>query len=295
MKSANSLCVRLVVCAVAAISACNSPPTQPAPPQDRTETGDTPQPVSTVGRWSGSFTAQNQASGGQARITIAEDGSVTGSFVDSVWQRAHSVARTGLITGRLTAGVAQVTIAWSTGQSERYEGVASAPSYGSLGINLRLYAPDGNFARSGNLALSLHEQGVVSGPPYGQPPTEPKDFLAQYVGKWTANFHTADGNAGTGSVTIATSGDVRGTLVDDAWSDSSAGSPAQHGSVSGSVNAQGQFVLAWSWSSGGGQTAASIRGHGYFQAPETLIVHLGDSPEAMVLNGPLVTLTLERD
>ncbi len=285
MRHTHSSCAAAALLALSLLS-CNSPVKQP-PAADG---GDSS--TSTVGRWSGSFTGQNLGSGGDARIVIADDGSVSGSLVDTVWARAQGSARTGTLSGSLTVGVAQVTIVWSTGQSEKYEGVASAPSHGSLGINLRLYAPDGNFARSGNLAFALHEQGAAPTPPYGAPPTQAVDFLAQYVGQWTANFHSIDGNAGTGSVTITTDGELRGAVVDDAWSDAAVGNPERHGSLSGKVNAQGQLALAWTWQGGATQY---VHGSGYFEAPETLVFQMGESLEAMKANGPSITLTLGRD
>ncbi len=267
---------------------CAGAPTQPPAPGSAPDSART----STAGRWSGSFTAQNQAAGGRVRLTVGDDGKVNGSLVDTVWQSQHGVARTGTMAGTLGGGVAQVTVIWSTGQTEQYEGTASAPSHGSLGVNLRLYAPDGNFARSGGIALALHDQGSPASPPYGAPPTTPVNFLAQYQGKWVANFHSIDGNAGTGSVTIDADGNVTGAVVDDEWSDSSVGNPAEHATLAGKVNGDGQLALSWTWK---GQPAQYVHGKGYFEAPETLVFQMGPSLEAMVANGPSLTLTLARD
>ncbi len=270
--------------AVLTLGACNSPPTQPGPVAG--------QSVSTIGRWSGSYTAQDQTSGGQARLSIGATGSVDGSVVDSVWQRAHGVGRTGIISGSVTAGVAQVTIAWSTGQSEKFEGMASAPSFGSMGIDLRQYGPDGNFAKGGNLAFALHEQGVAAGPPYGKPKTTQPNFMTQFVGRWTVNFYTADGNAGTGTATIAANGDLTGVLVDDAWADSAAGQNARHGSLVGKIDDSGKLVLALSWN---GSTAQNVQGVGYFEEPETLVFQMGKDIDAVTQNGPAITMTMGRD
>jgi len=264
--------------------ACQSPPSQPGPVAG--------QNVTTVGRWSGSFTAQNQMSGGQARLSIAADGSVNGSLVDSVWQQAHGVGRTGIITGSVTAGVAQVSIAWSTQQTERFEGMASAPSYGSMGINLRQYGPDGNFAKGGGLVFALHEQGVAASPPYGVPPTTQSNFMDQFVGRWTVNFYTVDGNAGTGTATIASNGDLRGVLVDDSWADSATAHGAQHGSLSGKIDASGKLALAVTW---GTSAAQNLQGTGYFEAAQTLVFQMGTDIESLKQNGPAFTMTMGRN
>lgn len=266
------------------LAACQAPPSQPGPVAG--------QSVSTIGRWSGSYTAQDLTSGGQARLSIAADGTVNGSLVDTVWQRAHGVGRTGIIAGSVTAGVVQVVIAWSSGQTEKFEGMASAPSYGSMGIDLRQYGPDGNFAMGGNLAVALHEQGVATGPPYGTSPTIQPNFMTQYVGRWTVNFYTADGNAGTGTATIAANGDLRGALVDDAWADSAAGQRARHGSISGKIDDSGKLVLAVTWV---GFAAQNIQGTGYFEEPETLVFQMGADIDAVKQNGPALTMTMGRD
>lgn len=267
-----------------ALTACNTPPSQPGPVAG--------QSVTTVGRWSGSFTAQDQMSGGQARLSIAADGSVNGSLVDSVWQESHGVARTGIITGSVTAGVAQVSIAWSTQQSERFEGMASAPSYGSMGINLRQYGPDGNFAKGGSIAFALHEQGVTASPPYGTPKTNQVNAMDQFVGRWTLNFYTLDGNAGTGTATIASNGDLRGALVDDAWSDSATEKSAQHGSLSGKIDASGKLALAVTW---GTSAAQNLQGTGYFEAAETLVFQMGTDSGAAQQDGAAFTMTMGRN
>ncbi|MEN9669683.1 MAG: hypothetical protein RLZZ386_1590 [Planctomycetota bacterium] len=264
--------------------ACNSPPTQPGPIAGES--------VSTIGRWSGSFTAQDQTSGGQARLTIGSDGKVDGSLVDSVWQAAHGVGRTGIISGSVTAGVTQVTIGWSTSQTEKFEGMASAPSFGSMGINLRQYGPDGNFAKGGNIAFALHQQGVAAGPPYGKPDTTQPNFMDQYVGRWTVSFYTGDGNAGTGTATIAANGDLTGVLVDDAWADSTSGLSARHGSITGKIDDTGKLALGISWN---GSAAQYIQGTGYFQAPESVVFLMGKDIDAVKLNGPALTMTLGRD
>ena len=276
--------VQSIVVALFALVACQSPPTQPGPVAG--------EPISTIGRWSGSYTGQDQMTGGQARVSIGADSTLTGSLVDSIWQRAHGVARTGIISGSLTAGVAQVTIAWSSGQTEKFEGMASAPSYGSMGINLRQYGPDGNFAKGANLAFALHEQGVAAGPPYGVPPTTQPNFMTQYVGRWIANFHTADGNAGTGSATIDSNGEVQGALVDDAWADSSAGQSARHGLIVGTIDDSGKLVLALTWS---GSAPITLQGVGYFGAPESLVFQMGTDIEAVRRDGPALTMTLGRN
>lgn len=282
---------------VAVIAAsCNSIPTQPAPDSAAAQAGA---PAPTIaGRWSGSFTAQDLTSGGTARVSIAPDATVSGSLVDTVWQRAHGVARTGIITGSVAGGVAQMEIAWSTGQSEKFEGTASAPSSGSLGVNLRQYGPDGNFAKGGNIALALHEQGVQAGPPYGAQPATQPNFMAQYTGRWSVNFFGADGNSGTGSVTISKTGDVTGALVDDTWSDTVDGRKARHASLSGKIGEDGALAVAISWASPGSVPTGSgdaLQGKGYFEEPETVVFQLGTDPESLKLNGPLFTMTLTRD
>jgi hypothetical protein len=264
--------------------ACNSPPTQPGPIAGES--------VSTIGRWSGSFTAQDQTSGGQARLSIGADGKLNGSLVDSVWQAAHGVGRTGIVSGTVTAGVAQVTIAWSTSQTEKFEGMVSAPSFGSMGINIREYGPDGNFAKGGNIAFALHEQGVAAGPPYGKPKTTQPNFMTQFVGRWTVNFYTSDGNAGTGTATITRDGDFSGVLVDDAWADSAAGLSARHGSIIGKIDDTGKIVLGISWN---GSAPQNIQGVGYFEEPETVVFQMGKDIDAVKLNGPALTMTLGRD
>ena len=263
---------------------CNAPPKQPGPVAGEN--------MSTIGRWSGSFTAQDQMSGGQARVTIGADGSITASLVDAVWKASHGVGRTGALTGSISAGTAQVTIAWSTGQTEKYEGIATASSYGSMGLTIREYGPDGNFAKGGSIALALHEQGVAALPPFGKPATTQPNFLDQYVGQWSINFSTADGNAGTGSMTIKKNGDVRGAIVDDAWSGDAAKNPARHGALDGKIDARGHLVVAVIWGSSPAQT---LQGVGYFEAAEQLVFQLGRDAEVVAQHGAAMTMTLGRN
>lgn len=286
----------LIAISATSVVNCSAPPTQPSPDSAAVQDGSPPR--TTVGRWSGSFTAQDGTSGGSARITVAQDATISGSLVDTVWQRAHTVARTGVISGSIAGGVAQLQVEWSTGQSEKFEGTATAPSFGSLGINLRQYAPDGNFARSGGVALALHEQGVIASPPYGQPATTQQDFLAQYAGRWTVNFYSADGNSGNGSLTITAGGDLTGALVDDGWSDRGPGGPMRHASLSGKIDGAGHLVLCITWSARGTVPSGSgevLQGSGYFEEPETVVFQLGRDPESLKQNGPQLTMTMGRD
>lgn len=256
--------------------------------------GPTPQskPLSTLGRWSGTFTAQDQASGGQVRLAVAADGTVDGSLVDSVWQRLHGTARTGSLAGSIAGGSAQVTVAWSTGQRDRFDGTAFAPSMGSLGINLSRYDSSGNFAKDGGVVFALHEAGVAAQPPYGEPTTKPLDAMARWVGKWTANFYDRSGNAGTGSITIVADGSVRGVLIDDAWSDGETGKPVRQATLAGSVDAGGVLALSVQWSDGAPQVFTGV---GYFQEPESAVFQLGPTRESVAKDGPALTLTIGRN
>jgi len=275
---ASVLCVAFILAGCAA-------PQQPGPtPQSK--------PLSTIGRWSGTFTAQDQMSGGQVRLTVAANGGVDGSLVDSVWQRIHGTARTGSLTGSIAGGSAQVTVAWSTGQRDRFDGTAFAPSMGSLGINLSRYDSSGNFAKDGGVVFALHEAGVAAQPPFGEPTTTPLDAMARWVGKWTANFYDRSGNAGTGGITIIADGSVRGVLIDDAWSDGSAGKPVRQATLAGSVDAGGVLALSVQWSDGAPQV---LTGVGYFQAPESAVFQLGPTRESVAKDGPALTLTVGRD
>ena len=161
-----------------------------------------------------------------------------------------------------------------------------------MGINIREYGPDGNFAKGGNIAFALHEQGVAAGPPYGKPKTTQPNFMTQFVGRWTVNFYTSDGNAGTGTATITRDGDFSGVLVDDAWADSAAGLSARHGSIIGKIDDTGKLVLGISWN---GSAAQNIQGVGYFEEPETVVFQMGKDIDAVKLNGPALTMTLGRD
>jgi len=260
-------------------------PQQPGPkPQSK--------PLSTVGRWSGTFTAQDQSSGGQVRVTIAANGAIDGSLVDSVWQRIHGTARTGVLSGSIAGGSAQVAIVWSTGQSDRFDGTAFAQSMGSLGINLSRYDSSGNFAKDGGMAFALHEAGVAAEPPFGEPPTKPLDSMARWIGKWTANFYDRSGNAGTGSITIIADGSLRGVLIDDAWSDGESTKPVRQATLAGSVDDAGLLALSVQWSDG---PQILLSGVGYFQEPETAVFQLGPSRESVVKDGPAMTLTVGRD
>jgi hypothetical protein len=256
--------------------------------------GPTPQskPLSTVGRWSGTFTAQDQSSGGQVRMTIAANGGVDGSLVDSVWQRIHGTARTGVLSGSIAGGSAQVSVAWSTGQRDRFDGTAFALSMGSLGMNLSREDSSGNFAKDGGIVFALHEAGVAAQPPFGEPPTKPLDSMARWIGKWTANFYDRSGNAGTGSITIAADGSVRGVLIDDAWSDGDSSKPVRQATLAGSVDDAGVLALSVQWSDG---AQVLFNGVGYFQEPESAVFQLGPSRESVAKDGPALTLTVGRD
>ena len=278
-----ALATLLFVCGVFA-AGCAAPQ-QPGPtPQSK--------PLSTQGRWSGTFTAQDQTSGGQVRITVAADGGVDGSLVDSVWQRIHGTARTGVLSGSIAAGSAQVVIVWSTGQRDRFDGTAFSPSLGSLGINLSRYDSSGNFAQDGGLTVALHEAGVAAQPPFVEPPTKPLDAMARWVGKWTANFYDRSGNAGTGSITVVAYGSLRGVLIDDAWSDGNPGKPVRQATLAGSVDDSGVLALSVQWSDG---AQLLLSGVGYFQEPETAVFQLGPSRESVAKDGPALTLTIGRD
>lgn len=281
--------IQFIVCVMTVASAslltgCASAPKQPGPVAGES--------ASTVGRWSGSFTAEDQMSGGQARVTVTADGSITGSFVDSVWKSAHGVGRTGAMTGSIAAGTAQVSITWSTGQTEKYEGVATAPNYESMGLTIRQYGPDGNFAKGGSIALALHQQGVTATPPYGVPPTAQYDARAQYVGQWRINFFDAAGDNGVGTATISADGEVRGALIDDEWSDGTTKDAARHGAIVGKIDAAGHLDLAVTW---GSNSPQFLQATGYFQSAESLVFVLGTDIEAVKLNGPAMTMTLGRD
>ncbi len=274
----------IVTCAAASLlTACNTAPKQPS-----AVAGES---TSTIGRWSGSFTAQDQTSGGQARVTVAADGAITGSLVDSVWKAAHGVGRTGAMTGSIAAGTAQISIEWSTGQTEKFEGVATAPSFGSMGLTIRQYGPDGNFAKGGSIALALHEQGVAASPPYGKPATTPFAALDQYVGSWRINFFTADGNSGLGTATISSTGELRGAIIDDGWSDGNT-SAARHGSLDGKIDAMGHLDVAVCWEK---NAAQFLQGTGWFESSESLFFQLGTDIEAVKQNGPALTMTLGRN
>ncbi|MSR69367.1 MAG: hypothetical protein EXS17_03370 [Phycisphaerales bacterium] len=282
--SIQSIACAATLAAVSLLSACNSAPKQPG-----AVAGES---TSTIGRWSGSFTAEDQTSGGHARLTVAPDGSVTASLVDSVWKAAHGVGRTGAMTGSIAAGTAQVSIAWSTGQTEKFEGVATAPSYGSMGLTIRQYGSDGNFAKGGSIAFALHEQGVAATPPYGKPTTSQPDLLAQYVGQWRLNFYTADGNNGVGTATISATGEVRGVTIDDAWSDGSTSQAARHGVLVGKIDAAGHLDLAVTW---GSSPPQFMQATGYFESAESLVFLLGADIEAVELKGAAMTMTLNRN
>ncbi len=196
------------------------------------------------------------------------------------------------MSGSIAAGTAQVSITWSTGQCEKYEGVATAPNFGSLGLTIRQYGPDGNFAKGASLALALHEQGVPATPPYGAPATEQSDARAQYVGQWRINCFTADGNNGIGTATISASGEVRGAVIDDAWSDGKSSDAARHGAIVGKIDASGHLDLALTW---GNSATQYLQATGYFESAESLVFLLGSDIEAVKRDGPAMTMTLGRN
>lgn len=271
---------------VLAAPSCNAPPRQPPPP---TQEGA---PAPTIeGRWTGSYMTEGGMSGGAARWAIDAQGNVQGSLTDTVWLRSHGTPRTGLISGSCTGGVALMTVTWSSGQVDRFEGVITSSAFGSMGCNLTQRGSDGNSVHGGGMTFDLHEAGVAAQPPFGTPAdvTHP-DMLQRYVGRWITTFSEANGDAGTGAFRVARDGTITGSMVSDAFSDPSSGFPSRTITVAGKVDADGSLALDIT----SGDVTLTLQGKGYFETPDMWVANLAATHEALVQSGPAMTLSLSR-
>lgn len=276
----------LAVPALLAVPCCDTPPRQPPPP---TQEGA---PAPTIeGRWMGSYMTEGGLSGGPARWAIDAQGNVQGSLTDTVWLRSHGTARTGLLSGSCTGGVALMNVTWSTGQVDRFEGAIISSAYGSMGCNLTQKGADGNSVHGGGMTFELHEAGVAAQPPFGTPAevTHP-DMLLRYVGRWVTTYSESNGDAGTGAVRISRDGAIAGSMVSDAFSDPSSGFPSRTVTVSGRVEADGSLSL--DITEGGSTT--TLMGKGYFETPDTWVANLAASQEALAESGPAMTISFAR-
>lgn len=265
---------------------CAAPPRQPLPP---TQEGA---PAPTIeGRWMGSYMTEGDISGGPARWAIDAQGNVQGSLTDTVWLRSHGTPRTGLLSGSCTGGVALVTVTWSSGQVDRFEGVITSSAFGSMGCNLTQKGADGNSVHGGGMTFDMHEAGVAAQPPFGTPAdvTHP-DMLQRYVGRWVTTFSEANGDAGTGAVRVQRDGTFSGSMVSDAFSDPSAGFPSRTVTVTGRVDADGSLALEIK----AGDATQSLQGKGYFETPDMWVANLAASHEALAQSGPAMTISFSR-
>lgn len=279
-------CAPALALALAALSACEAPPRQPPPPTQQGTAAPTVE-----GRWLGTFMTQGMTSGGRARWVIDSSGKVTGSLVDTVWQRAHGAGRTGALEGSCTGGIAMLTVTWSTGQVDRFEGAITSSAYGSMGCNASQRGSDGNAVHGGGITFDMHEAGVAAQPPFGTPTAESHpDFLQRFVGRWSVTFSASGGDAGTGAVTIARDGTVTGSIINDAFSDAGSGFPATTTALSGKVTADGSLSIGM----GEGTAMSVLQGHGYFETPEMWVVNLAATPEALAQSGPAMTMSFSR-
>jgi hypothetical protein len=234
---------------------------------------------------------QGGMSGGPARWAIDAQGNVQGSLTDTVWLRSHSTARTGLISGSCAGGVALLSVTWSTGQVERYEGMITSSTYGSMGCNLTQHGADGNSVHGGGMTLDLHEAGVAAQPPFGAPSdVSHPDMLQRFVGRWVTTYSESLGDAGTGAVRIARDGTVSGSMVSDAFSDASGGFAPRTVTVGGKVEADGSLTLQLTQ----GSAVQSLQGKGYFESPDMWVCNLAASAEALAQSGPAMTLSFSR-
>ena len=230
-------------------------------------------------------------SGGPARWAIDGQGHVQGSLTDTVWLRSHGTPRTGLVSGSCTGGVALLTVTWSTGQVDRFEGMIISSAFGAMGCNLTQKGSDGNSVHGGGMTFDLHEAGVAAQPPFGTPTeiTHP-DMLQRYVGRWVTTFSEANGDAGTGALRIARDGTISGSMVSDAFSDPSSGFPSRTITLVGKVDADGSLALDVTQ---GGSTQ-TLQGKGYFETPDTWVANLATSHEALAQSGPAMTISFSR-
>jgi hypothetical protein len=285
MSRSLAICLLAVPISLAA-SSCSAPPRQPPPP---TQSGA---PAPTIeGRWTGTFMTEGGISGGKARWAIDAQGQVQGSLTDTVWLRSHGTPRTGLLSGSCTGGVALMTVTWSTGQVDRFEGVVTSSAFGSMGCNLTQKGSDGNAVHGGGMTFDLHEAGVAAQPPFGEPAevTHP-DMLQRYVGRWVSTFSESNGDAGTGAVRIARDGGLSGSMVSDAFSDPSSGFPSRTVTMTGRVDADGTISIDIA-ADGATKT---LQGKGYFETPDTWVANLAASHEALAQSGPAMTISFTR-